>query len=90
MRGLKEEQTSIVWIIHQIHENGDGKAFSLDVASNNTIFDEADHFVESVMSGENSSNPGNIGAKNTAVLETLKIVQRRRQDNRNPTEGIKS
>jgi UDP-N-acetylglucosamine 3-dehydrogenase len=56
----------------QIHENGDRDAFSLDVVRNNTIFDEVDHFAHSVMSGENSSNPGSIGATNTAVLEALK------------------
>jgi predicted dehydrogenase len=56
----------------QIHENGDGDAFSLDVVRNNTILDEVDHFAQSVMSGENSSNPGDIGATNTAVLEALK------------------
>ena len=56
----------------QIHENGDGDAFSLDVVRNNTILDEVDHFAHSVMSGENSSNPGSIGATNTAILETLK------------------
>jgi predicted dehydrogenase len=54
----------------QIHENGD--AFSLDVERNNTILDEVDHFAHSVMSRQNSSNPGNIGATNTAVLEALK------------------
>ena len=56
----------------QINENGDGDAFSLDVVRNNTILDEVDHFAHSVMSGENSSNPGSIGATNTAVLEALK------------------
>ncbi len=56
----------------QIHENGDGDAFSLDVVRNNTVLDEVDHFAHSVMSGENSSNPGSIGATNTAVLEALK------------------
>jgi predicted dehydrogenase len=56
----------------QIHENRDGEASSLDVVRNNPIFDEVDHFAHSVMSGENSSNPGNIGATNTAVLEALK------------------
>jgi predicted dehydrogenase len=56
----------------QIHENEDGEAFSLDVVRNNTILDEVDHFAHSVMSGQNSSNPGNIGATNTAVLEALK------------------
>ena len=56
----------------QIHENEDGDAFNLDVTSNNTILDEVDHFAHSVMTGQNNSNPGSIGATNTAVLEALK------------------
>ena len=56
----------------QINENGDGEAFSLDVLRNNTILEEVDHFAHSVMSGQNFSNPGNIGATNTAVLEALR------------------
>lgn len=56
----------------QIHENGDGDAFSLDVERNNTILDEVNHFAHSVTTGQNNSNPGDIGATNTAVLEALK------------------
>lgn len=56
----------------RIYENGDGKAFNLDVACNNTLFDEANHFVESILTGKNSNNPGSVGAKNVFVLENLK------------------
>jgi predicted dehydrogenase len=56
----------------QVYENGAEDVFALEVVRNNTILDEVDHFAQSVMSGENSSNPGDIGATNTAVLEALK------------------
>ncbi len=56
----------------QIHENGDGDAFNLDIVRNNTILDEVEHFAHSILGGKNSNNPGSIGATNTAVLEALK------------------
>jgi len=55
-----------------IYENGDGDRFNLDVTGNNTILDEVSHFVESVLGGKNSNNLGSVGAKNVAVLESLK------------------
>jgi predicted dehydrogenase len=56
----------------QVHENVDGEAFNLNIVRNNTILDEIAHFAQSVMNGENSRNPGDIGATNTALLEALK------------------
>jgi predicted dehydrogenase len=56
----------------QIDENGDGEAFSLDIERNNTILAEVHHFANSVISGQNNSNPGSIGATNTTILEALK------------------
>ena len=55
-----------------IYENGDGDTHSLQVIRNNTIFDEVQHFADSILTAENSDNPGNVGAKNVAVLESLK------------------
>lgn len=55
-----------------IYENGDGDRFNLDVTGNNTILDEVSHFVESVLGGKNSNNLGSVGARNVAILESLK------------------
>lgn len=55
-----------------IYENGDGDMFNLDVTRNNTILDEVSHFVESILGNENSNNIGSVGAKNVAILESLK------------------
>ena len=55
-----------------IYENGDGDTHSLQVVKNNTILDEVQHFADSILTDENSHNPGNVGAKNVAVLESLK------------------
>ena len=55
----------------QIYENGDGDVSNLDVAKNNTILDEVGHFAESILKAENFHNPGNVGAKNVAILESL-------------------
>jgi len=55
-----------------IYENGDGDRFNLDVTRNNTILDEVSHFVESTLEGKNSNNLGSVGAKNVAILESLK------------------
>lgn len=56
----------------QVYENGDGDAYNLNVLRNNTILDEVDHFARSIMNGHNSRNGGDVGAKNTGVLEALK------------------
>ena len=55
-----------------VYENGDGDRFNLDVARNNTIFDEVSHFAESIRGNKNSNNLGSVGAKTVAVLESLK------------------
>ena len=55
-----------------IYENGDGDRFNLPVTSNNTILDEVCHFVESVLRSKNSNNLGSVGARNVAILESLK------------------
>lgn len=55
-----------------IYENSDGDAFPLKVAANNTILDELNHFAVSVSTNKNGRNSGTIGAKNVAVLESLK------------------
>lgn len=72
------ERTAIVDCVDQsigIHENGDGESFRLDVDRNNTILDETSHFAHSVMMNKNGRNPGDIGAKNVAILECLKRSQ---------------
>ena len=69
------ERTAVVDCINQsvrICENGDGDRFSLDVVRNNTILDEVSHFMESIRGNKNSNNLGSVGAKNVAVLESLK------------------
>lgn len=71
----------------QVQESGDGEGFNLDIAKNNTIHDEVEHFAQSVMSGENSRNPGDIGATNTAVLETLR---RSLEENKTIENGTRS
>jgi len=55
-----------------IYENGDGDRFNLPVTRNNTILDETSHFVESITGNKNSNNLGSVGAKNVAILESLK------------------
>ena len=55
-----------------VYENGDGDRFNLDVARNNTIFDEVSHFVESIRGNKNSNNLGSVGARTVAILESLK------------------
>ena len=56
----------------EIYENSDGDRFSLPVTRNNTILDEVSHFVEGILGNKNSSNPGPVGAKNVAILQSLK------------------
>jgi predicted dehydrogenase len=72
---IGSERSASVDCVNQsigIYENGDGDRFNLPVTRNNTILDEVSHFVESVFEGKNSGNPGSVGAKNVAVLESLK------------------
>ena len=72
---IGKERTATVDCINQsigIYENGDGDKFNLDVTRNNTILGEVSHFVESILGNEKSNNPGTVGAKNVAILESLK------------------
>jgi len=72
---IGSERTATVDCINQsigIYENGDGDMFNLDVTRNNTILGEVSHFVESILGNENSNNPGTVGAKNVAILASLK------------------
>jgi predicted dehydrogenase len=57
--------------IHVFEDNNGGN-FGLDVSRNNTILDEVTHFVTSIRDENNHKNPGNVGAGNVAVLESLK------------------
>jgi UDP-N-acetylglucosamine 3-dehydrogenase len=45
---------------------------TIEVKSNNTIFDETQHFINSIRNENNHKNPGPIGAYNISVLERLK------------------
>jgi UDP-N-acetylglucosamine 3-dehydrogenase len=54
--------------IHQDNEY----SIPIEVDVNNTIFDEAEHFIRSIRDENNHKNPGPIGASNIAVLESLK------------------
>lgn len=63
----------------KIYENSDGNAFPLQVAANNTILDELNHFATSVSIKKNGRNSGSIGARNVAVLEGLKRSLKQRQ-----------
>jgi predicted dehydrogenase len=79
---IGSERTATVDCLNQsigIYENGGGDMYNLHVIKNNTIFDEVQHFANSILASENSYNPGNVGAKNVAVLESLK---RSMQENR--------
>jgi len=72
---IGSERSASVDCINQsigIYENGDGEAFNLDVTRNNTILDEVSHFVGSILGKKNSNNPGPVGARNVAILESLK------------------
>ena len=55
----------------RIFEENEENNFSLDVSANNTIFDEVSHFVKSIRDESNHKNPGNVGAGNIAVLQSL-------------------
>ena len=69
------ERSAVVDCVGQsirIYENGDSDSFNLDVVRNNTILDETQHFVQSILGNENHNNPGSIGARNVAILEKLK------------------
>jgi len=74
---IGSERTATVDCLNQsirIYENCDGsaRARDIDVTKNNTILDEISHFVESILGNVKSYNPGRLGAKNVAVLESLK------------------
>lgn len=76
---IGSERSATVDCLNQsvmIHENDGKKSFNLDVVANNTILDEVDHFVASILDGETNEkyaiNHGSVGAKNVAVLESLK------------------
>jgi UDP-N-acetylglucosamine 3-dehydrogenase len=56
----------------EIFEDDGGEHFSLKVNENNTIFDEVQHFVNSIRDENNHKNPGPVGACNISVLESLK------------------
>jgi len=69
------ERTARVDCVNQsigIYQNGDRATFNLDVTRNNTILDEITHFKESVLRNQNSNNPGRVGAKTVAILESLR------------------
>ena len=55
-----------------IHENIDGDAFQLLLTCNNTILDEVSHFAESIAINKNGRNSGYVGARNVAILESLR------------------
>lgn len=72
---IGSERSAAVDCLNQsigIYENGEVDKFNLDVVRNNTILDEVNHFVESILGGKNSNNQGSVGARNVAVLESLK------------------
>lgn len=50
----------------------EGKRLDLEVTGNNTLQDEICHFVESIHADKNSRNEGAVGARNVAVLESLR------------------
>lgn len=69
------ERTAVVDCIDQtikIYENGEGYTLNVEVARNNTILDEIKHFGKSILVHKNSNNLGSVGAKNVAILESLK------------------
>ncbi len=69
------ERTAVVDCIDQtikIYENGEGYKLNVEVARNNTILDEISHFGKSIRVHKNSNNRGSVGAKNVAILESLK------------------
>ena len=72
---IGSERTAAVDCLNQsieIYENRDGERFNLGVIRNNTILEEIGHFVGSICGNENSNNPGPVGAKNVAILESLR------------------
>ena len=76
---MGEERSATVDCLNQsinIFENNGGGSFSLDVTKNNTILDEASHFINSMLENNNHRNPGRVGAGNVAVLESLKRSMR--------------
>ncbi len=56
----------------RVFEDNNDSSFGLDVIKNNTIFDEVNHFVNSIEGKNNHRNPGTVGAGNVTVLEDLK------------------
>jgi UDP-N-acetylglucosamine 3-dehydrogenase len=69
------ERSAVVDCLNQsvgIYENGDRDRFNLDVVANNTILEEVNHFAESIQVGHNSNNSGSVGARNVAILESLR------------------
>jgi predicted dehydrogenase len=76
------ERSMVVDCLNQtvgVYENADGDKFALQTTANNTILDELAHFASSVSINKNGRNSGSVGAKNVAVLESLKrsLAQRR-------------
>jgi UDP-N-acetylglucosamine 3-dehydrogenase len=61
-----------------IHENNEQRS-PVEVPVNNTIFDEAKHFVNSIRDENNHKNPGPVGAGNISVLESLKLSKTKRK-----------
>jgi UDP-N-acetylglucosamine 3-dehydrogenase len=57
--------------IIKIYEDNDHSQ-TVDIVVNNTIFDETQHFINSIRNENNHNNPGPIGASNVSVLESLK------------------
>jgi predicted dehydrogenase len=70
----------------KIFEDNNEYSFDLKVPVNNTIFDEVNHFVNSIRDENNHKNPGPIGAGTVKVLQCLK--QSLEQEN-GITVGIK-
>jgi UDP-N-acetylglucosamine 3-dehydrogenase len=60
-------------------ENTDGDSFPLPLICNNTLLDELAHFAESIWTSKNGQNSGSIGARNVAVLESLKRSLRQKR-----------
>jgi predicted dehydrogenase len=72
---IGSERSAVIDCVGQsirIYENDEDDGFNLDVVRNNTILEEARHFVLSILGKENHNNPGSVGARNVTILEKLK------------------
>lgn len=72
---IGEKRSALVDCLNQtvrIYDTNGSSGQSCDVTQNNTIFDEVNHFVNSIYDKNNHKNPGPVGACNVMILESLK------------------